>query len=173
MKSGTAAIHDTLKSPPLREVLQHWQEVRGDRRMPAWKDIDPTILRRNLPILWSWRYDRRRDKFTGRLAGEAIIHLLGKTPRHMEMVTFFGTEDYDRVFARFKRVIDGPTAMIINGPVYGYGGRCGIGERLALPLASDGETPDEVWGATCYELLPSTDPAMFEAQSESVIHFML
>jgi hypothetical protein len=168
-----AAIHDTLKNPSLRDVLLHWQAARGDKSLPGWNDIDPVALRQHLSILWSWRYDRTEDKFIGRIAGESIVFLLGKSPRRMLMEDFFDAATHAVVYPRFKQVIEQRHALITSGPVYSPIGRCGIGERLVLPLAEDGQTPDEVMGATCYELVAPGEIEPFDARSESVVSFAL
>jgi len=173
IRRDVADVSEALKNAPLRAVLQHWHNARGPRFLPSWSDIDPGVLRHYLPMIWSWRYDRGSDSFTGRLAGEMIVHLLGRSPRQVAMSDFFQPAHYPMIFERFKRAVSGPAILVISGPVYGYAGRCGHGERLLLPLAQDGETVDEVMGATCYEIASAADLPPFDAEAESVTAFAL
>lgn len=134
-----------------RDLLCHWRVVRGNRLMPKWSDIDPTSLRRHLPYLWSWRYDAVKDSFTGRIAGEEITAIFGKSMRHVAMVEFFKDWDYEAIFARHKRVVSEPCIAIGQGLVFSYAGRQGYGERVILPLAEDGIHGDGIIGATTYD----------------------
>ena len=70
-----------IEAPALRAVARHWGEARAGRRMPAWRDIDPLKIVPYLPIVWAWRYDRQDDRFTGRLAGDAITRAFGRSLR--------------------------------------------------------------------------------------------
>src|SRR6185312_7778733 len=98
----------SIEAPALREVALYWQEARGSRRMPGWKDIDPAAIARHLPIVWSWKYDRHTDTFTGRLAGEEINEVFGKSLRGVPMKEFFADWQYDLIFARHRRVVTEP-----------------------------------------------------------------
>ncbi|HEY4165111.1 MAG TPA: hypothetical protein VGM59_18740, partial [Dongiaceae bacterium] len=56
----------TIESPDIRAVAEHWQVARGGKRMPAWRDIDPVMLGPRLRNVWSWKFDRKTELFTGR-----------------------------------------------------------------------------------------------------------
>src|SRR5258708_16750297 len=72
-----ALFLSAIKETALLDVAAHWNTARGNRLMPAWRDIDPVGLGRNLPIVWAWRYDAALGTFIGRLAGEEIVAVLG------------------------------------------------------------------------------------------------
>jgi hypothetical protein len=149
--TGQADPMSILQAACPRDVLRHWRAVRGKRLMPRWSDIDPSALRRHLPYLWSWRYDAVADTFTGRIAGEEITAIFGKSLRHMPMAEFFKDWDYPSIFARHKRVVSEPCIAIGQGLVFSHAGRQGYGERLILPLADDGIHGDGIIGATSYD----------------------
>lgn len=92
-----------IEAPALRHVALNWQAARGAKRMPGWKDIDPVTIAPYLPIVWSWKFDRRTDSFTGRLSGEEINAVSGKSIRGIPMNEFFADWQYERIFARHKR----------------------------------------------------------------------
>lgn len=143
-----------IESPRLRHIALHWNDVRGTRRMPGWKDIDPAAVAPHLPIIWSWKYDGDTDSFTSRLAGEDIIAILGRNPRGKRMEEFFDRAQCEYIFARNKRVVSEPTFAHERGQVFRYAQRHCLGERIMMPLAADGFRGDGVLGATIY----STDP---------------
>ncbi|HTY66203.1 MAG TPA: PAS domain-containing protein [Alphaproteobacteria bacterium] len=138
----------------LRDVAEHWDRARGGRLMPAWNDLDATVLRRNLAIVWAWKYDRATDRFTGRLAGEEINDAFGKSLRGTDMAEFFKDFDYPDIFARHKRVVTEPCCAHGTGQVFLHARRVGRGERIIMPLAEDGVTGDGIFGATLYDPRP-------------------
>src|SRR5689334_23181476 len=52
-----ALFRAAITEPALLQIAAHWHAARGDRLMPAWRDIDACALAPHLPIVWSWRYD--------------------------------------------------------------------------------------------------------------------
>ncbi len=139
-----------IVSPALKSVARHWNEVRGTRRMPAWSDIKPAAIAAHLPIVWSYRYDRETDTFTGRLAGERITAVLGKSIRGVPMIDAYPESGYPALFARHRRVVLEPAFLRGHGVVFEHFGRFGLGERITMPLADDGEHGDGIIGATEY-----------------------
>jgi len=140
-----------IESPQLRVLLHHWLEVRGQRRMPSWHDIRPTTIKAQLPIVWSWKYDRASDKFTGRLAGERIQAVFATNIRGAAMSDVFSGHDYARMFARHKRVLSEPAFFRGRGLVFRHLDRFDAGERIILPLAGDGSNGDGIIGATDFQ----------------------
>jgi len=159
----------TISSPSLREILLYWDSRRRGRPLPGWRDIDPIDLRRHLPIIWSWKYDRAADLFTGRLAGEAITAVFGESLRNRSLEEFFKDRCYEEVREQFRRVVDEPAIYVGCGAVFDYAGHYGSGERIIMPLADDGSHVDGLLGATNYVLAKSGDPAM--PQSRELIQF--
>ena len=132
--------------------------------MPAFSDIDPAAIGPQLPIIWSWKYDRETDLFTGRLAGDEIDAIFGKTMRGADMREFFKDSNYEAIFTRNRRVATEPCLCHCKGLVLIHFGRHGYGERVVLPLAADGEHGDGVFGATVYH---SMQRGLSEASKES------
>jgi hypothetical protein len=141
-----------IESENLRALFGHWHESRGGRAMPAWADIRPQSIRNLLPFVWAWKYDRKADRFTGRLTGDEIYRIFGATNSGRPMEECFPERTYGVLFAQFKRVVVGPEFFRERGPVYAHLGSACLGERIALPLADDGVTCDGIIGATLFEL---------------------
>ena len=164
----------TIEAPALREIALHWQAASGQRLMPGWKDIDPAAIAPHLPIVWSWKYDRKSDSFTGRLSGEDITAVFGKGIRGMPMKEFFADWQYDLIFERHRRVVTEPAFPHGTGPVFIDAKRHGTGERIILPLAADGVHGDGILGATVYRTADRRSEGLrVEPQLEAVEFFPL
>lgn len=142
-----------MRAPLLRTLAEHWQEVRGARRMPGWRAIDATRLGPCLANVWAWRFEAASGSFTGRLGGENVRAVLGKSMRGVDMRTLFPPGVYEEKVERLRRIVGEPCFMYERGPIFLYAGRWGPGERIALPLAEDGVHADGIIGMTVYELL--------------------
>ena len=148
------AFYAAIESEDLRVLARHWEAVRGRRRMPAWRNIDPVEIGRSLRYIWSWKYDRTSDAFIGRLAGEEIDRAFGKSLRGMRMEDFYTPEIYHLAFPRHRRVVNEPGFMRGKGMVFVRLGLSAIGERIVLPLSEDGEEADGIIGGTYYRPVP-------------------
>jgi hypothetical protein len=165
-----------INDPKLLAVMQHWLMARDSRPMPAWRDIDPLQLGPYLPFMWSLRYDRQKRGFIGRLSGEEINAVFGKSLRQTPIEDFFAPQDVPWIHERCLRVIEKPCIVVVTGPVYAYTGHYGLGHRIMLPLGDDhgqGMIGDEVMGATTYSLSPpGMGPEIF-SPVEQVSYFHL
>ena len=140
----------TIQSAELQAIARHWQAARGAKGMPAWRDIDPIQIGRNLRYVWAWKYDRAGDDFTGRLAGEEIDRAFGKSLRGVKMTAFYPPEGAALVLPRHRRVVQQPAFMHGQGMVFGHVGRTLIGERVIMPLSEDDAAADGLFGGTVY-----------------------
>lgn len=150
--AGFDALLNRIEAASLRDIAGHWAESCNGRRMPAWRDIDPIKIAPHLPIVWSWRYDRDSDRFTGRLIGQAIVELFGKSIRGVRMEDYFSGDAYEAVYTRCRRVVTTPCFSRDCGMIYNYVDQKGRGERILMPLADDGENADGLIGATFYDV---------------------
>jgi hypothetical protein len=160
---------NVIKSADLRRVAEHWQAARGARAMPGWSDIKPSAIAVQLPIVWSYKFDSATGEFTGRLAGERIARMFGKDFRGTPMVDLQPAADFPWVYAMCKRVASEPALHHGAGFMYRHLAKYGKGERVIMPLASDGVAADGILGATDYQLetgdaqsLSSTEPEIEE-----------
>jgi hypothetical protein len=169
-----ARFQAVITEPALLEIAAHWHAARGDRLLPAWRDIDACALAPHLPIVWSWRYDFTCETFVGRLAGEEINAMLGVSIRGKTIEECFAPDVAAVVRQRYQTVMDGPSLMVSHGKVFARTGRTGSGTRIVLPLANDGVRPDGLLGATVYRLgiVPTArDGATIDHHNEIVTHY--
>ena len=154
VKSGYAKGFDVfaaaVRSPSLKAVLAHWAQARGAQAMPAWEQLSPAHIVRHLPLIWAYRYDQETDAFTGRLAGDKICQIFGKNIRGLSLEEIFPSDAVDWTHRLYSRVVLEPALHHISGRVFSHLRRWGVGERIILPLSSDGVVGDGILGVTDY-----------------------
>ena len=146
-----SAFEQSIESHALKRVAHHWNEVRGARAMPGWTSLRLSQIEKLMPIIWAYRYDRAADRFIGLQAGVNIEQIFGRTITGTPMEELYPAKDYPRLFERAKRVACGPGFYRGIGMVFSHLDHSGNGERIMLPLASDGVHGDGVLGATVYQ----------------------
>ena len=147
-----------IASPNLLAIANHWNKARGDKLMPSWSDLSSTALSAHFKLLWGFRYDARSDEFMGLLAGAHVKEWLG--------ANFWGAKLKDihlphvEMEARrfLSTVIAMPAAGRCSGTLFTAGGKAVPGERIALPLSTDGLHGDGVLGASDYEYTIASGP---------------
>ena len=122
--------------------------------MPGWQDIDPAQLLPVLPVIWAWSYERDSGEFTGRLLGDRIPAVAGRSITGLSMAEYYQGWNYEEIYAVRRRIVDEPAIGLERGQVFRANGQIGLGERLMLPLARDGRHADTIIGATSFELRP-------------------
>ena len=146
-----SAFEQGIESKSLRVVARHWEQVRGARAMPGWNDLRLPDIEKLIPITWFYTYDRAADRFTGRQAGVNIEQIFGKTFTGTPMEELYPSLDYPRLFMRARRLVCTPEFYRGAGMVFDHLDHSGQGERIMLPLASDGVHGDGLMGATVYQ----------------------
>ena len=161
-------LRSRLKDPRLDEFISCWDEARGDAEVPRWKDIDPTRMKRVLANIWAWQYDFDTGTWTGKLAGEEILFVLGRGFRGAKAHEYFQGRQRDLILARHLRIIQDRVGMVNSGRVFWHAGSFAIGERVALPVATKSEIADTVLGVTFYRVgSPVTQQIQAHATDEA------
>jgi hypothetical protein len=153
-----------IKSQRLRTLLAHYLAVRGDRRMPARRDIDALQLGPVLPIIWISDYEPAAGTFRYRLAGEEVNEIWGMSVAGSLLSDFVAPERFEVTNEAFLKILHDEAALLASGPVYRCLDRIALGERLALPLSSDGVIADGIIGATARDSLVDLDKASMSQQ---------
>jgi len=85
-----------LTSPKVAALARYWEEKRGDRLMPFWRDIDPAEIKPLLPHLLVSRYERNPFRVRYALVGTWLAQFSGGdfTGRYLDELDFSG-EDTD------------------------------------------------------------------------------
>lgn len=145
-----------IEAEPLKAVAQHWNDARGVKRLPAWHDIQPSHMAGQLKFIWVYKYNNITKLFTGRLAGNVIEGVFGKSFRGTPMTELYPANGYEHFYARALRITCEPALFHGKGMVFHHLERIGLGERIMLPLADDGSQGDGILGATTYEMAGGT-----------------
>lgn len=154
---GFDAFRNGIESASLQAIADHWAQVRGGRAMPAWTDLRPSAIAPHLTRIWSYRYDRETSEFTARLAGNQVMVAFGKNFRGVSLRDLHPPHVYEQAHARMMHLVQGPHLGRCKGPLFRKGGRVIHGERIVMPLASDGIHCDGALGASDYPLPPPSD----------------
>jgi hypothetical protein len=144
------AFARSITSPALQEVARHWTAARGNNPLPGWDALRLNELGAGVSLVWIYRYDRRSGRFTGKLAGDRITKGLGKNLRGLPLDDAHSAQDYLWVHRYLMRVVMEGVGYRSAGKLFRQAGRFVEGERIALPLASDGVLADGVLGASDY-----------------------
>lgn len=146
----------SIASPALKAVALHWHEARGPKRMPSWADLNPKTIAPYLSLVWAYKFDAETDDFVGRLAGDRIARAYGKSFRGLTLAQIHTTPDgYRTGRLLLGRVVSEPAIFYGHGRVFQVDGEFRSGERIMLPLSSDGIVGDGVFGATEAGALPA------------------
>lgn len=137
-------------APEVRRLFDYWLAKRNGRLVPARGDIDPVDIPWALERLFLIAYDRARDSFTYRLAGEAIAGFYGRgNIAGVGPEAFLEPDVAAMVHRRWSRVVAGtPSVLFGRGTVYKPVRDEWIGQRILLPLAEDGRSADHILGFT-------------------------
>jgi hypothetical protein len=161
-----------LESPALRAIAGHWNAARGQRKMPSWSDLSPAVMARHLGLIWAFRYDRITGEFTARLAGNRIMVACGKSFRGTPLRELHPPEIFRNAQAGLTRVVSEAVCCRSSGRLFKADGKTTSGERIIMPLATDGET-DGVLGASDYNRSFATAAKNIELIYEAVEWFSL
>src|SRR4051812_11899663 len=71
----------TIRSTDLKAVAEHWAAAKGERLMPCWRQLQPSRMAKQLPIIWAFKYDPETRQFLGRLAGTRVTQLMDRSFR--------------------------------------------------------------------------------------------
>ena len=149
--TGFDSFLTSIRSPALSALAHHWNEARGARRMPGWKDFHAERLAPHLGHIWGFDYDRGSDAFTGRLAGSAIMQSFGKSFLGTPLIELHPPPAFEPAKAVLVRTLSEPACSRWTGGLYKIGDRIIEGERVVLPMGTDEDHPDGVLGACWFE----------------------
>jgi len=153
------AFAEAAQSEFSRDLIRHWNETRGNRRMPGWSEIRPTLIKKTLPYLWSWKFNAKADLFTGRFAGQKVLEIFGgKSFSGVKMAGMYPHEFYEFVHVRFRRIVVTPELFRSHGMPYHRFDQYYLGERVILPLAEDGWHGDGIIGVTDFRATDGVPP---------------
>jgi hypothetical protein len=143
-----SALIGRVESVALRAVVEHWQQARAAKPLPGWSDLSPSAIAPYLKQLWAFRYDRHTAEFTARLAGSRVVVGFGDSFRGTPLKQLHPPHVFKLAQEHMSKVVLGPAIYRSSGKLFKVGEHVIEGERIILPLASNGHHGDGVLGAT-------------------------
>jgi hypothetical protein len=143
-----------IASTALQAIADHWRNVATGRAMPSWSDLSPARLAPHFKRLWAFKWDRGTGDFTARLAGNRAMTSFGKSFRGTPLKEIHPPHIFELAQAHMTKVVSEPAAYYCSGKLFRVGSQIIEGERIMLPLSSDGHTGDGVLGATDFPWRP-------------------
>lgn len=144
--TGPPPLPPDARDPRFTELYDYWWSLSRDGRLPGRRDIDPTAIPGLLAGLIL--YDVVREggglRFRIRLAGQTMVNILGYEPRGRfvdDMVVPGRGADVNEAFTRVavERI-----AHYWENKLWTAGRDYITLQRLALPLADDGDLVDTI-----------------------------
>ena len=142
----TVAFLDEIREPELREVFLYWLAKRSGRTVPLRKDIGPAgIDPRHLPHLFMYR--READgRLRCVLMGTEIVKIFQRDETGLYLDDILPDHSRKSRLKLFARCVDDQRPVYYAGPaLIPTRDRRRVG-RILLPLSSDGEVSDHIFG---------------------------
>lgn len=126
--------------------------------MPSWTDLQPSALSRHARLLWGLEYTPQTGGFTGRLAGNRLRKWLSDNFSGGRLEDLHSLANYPEVKQLLTILVTTPLVARSSGRLFTVEDFVVTGERMALPIASDGKTCDGILGASDYAPPPLLGP---------------
>jgi hypothetical protein len=154
-----------IQSPALQAIVLQWNAVRGGNLLPSFGKLHLSEI--SIKRIWVYRYDADTRRFTGLLSGDQITKAFGRNFRGLPLEDAYSASDYLWVHQCLSRVVTEPAIYSSSGNLYRQAGRVIEGERLALPLATDGRRGDGVLGISDFRDPHLTGPLELLNENEA------
>ena len=130
--------------PMVRAIYDYWDRQRGDRPMPARRDIDPADFVPHLPgvMLVDVVTDERR--YVYRLVGTREVEARGQDPTGKSVGEKFHGSSRENVLRNYDWVCSDRAPLFDDYHFTSPGGRLLDEQAIFLPLSADGETVNQI-----------------------------
>lgn len=151
--------------PILRQIYLYWKSKCNYKVCPARADLDPTELPALLPHVLL--IDVRREPFdlVIRLAGTQVVRGIGREITGLRLHDV-PVSDAATLFEAYARVARDSRPRRIHGSCFIPPDRWPMVDRIVMPLASDGRTPDMLFAGVCYRASSGDTPPWLELAGE-------
>ncbi len=139
-----------VRNEKLRRLLQYWFSLRKDGLVPSQADIDPLDFSYVLSEVWLCDYLPDTDRFQYRLMGERVRdrYQSGVKGKFLDAIT--DAKTLPRVHGYFRKCVDLPAIVHVQGMIYSELERPARGERLMLPFRDAEDRATFILGATTH-----------------------
>ena len=144
-------LEQQIRHPKLRRLFGYWDSRRGERAMPARRDLDPVDFAYALPGIVLIDVLHKPLRFRARLVGTMVVTRLGYDLTG-HMIDELRDPTYrETILASYREVVAARRPSVVQRDEVAEG-RSFRYEVLRLPLSSDGEEIDMLM--TAQEYLP-------------------
>ena len=135
-----------VSDPRLIRAFDYLDRIRGDRRMPSRRDIQPKDIKALLPHVFLVDVLRHPPRFRIRLAGTEVNNRFDTdlTGRFLDELDL-GSRQQD-ILAAYAATVDAGEPSLDSEEFLRGDGRPLRYRRLLCPLSSDGQTVDMLFG---------------------------
>lgn len=144
-----------VTSRRIARMTDHWQRLRGDRRVPPRNELDPSEIKELLPyvMLVDLEGDPLRVRY--RLVGTEVVTWakLDFTGLYLDELTFSDLEESDVFIEGYRAMQRTGLPHFARIRTFEYRDRMLYYECALLPLSSDGVTIDKALGIEDYDNL--------------------
>jgi hypothetical protein len=135
----------------LKQIFAYWRQKKGSRIAPSRNDIDPAEIVKLLPYIALADVVRDPLRFRCRLVGTQIVAAYGQELTGVFLDEVDLNAHQHEIIDEYRRVVERCEPVCASREYTRHDGRHIRYERLALPLSSDGETVDMVFGGAIFE----------------------
>lgn len=160
--SALSGFARRIQSAELRAVFKLWDISRGKRRLPAWPQLEPQLDALKSERIWAFNFNPNQREFTARFARNVPIIGFGKSFRGTRLRDLHSPEVYETAQANFSRVLAEVSCCRWSGKLFKVGDQVIEGERILLPVGSDDEMPDGIFGASDFDYPVTRTPDRLE-----------
>ena len=144
--------------PGVHEFYRYWLDLRGDRRFPSRRDVDPTAIPHLLPNVLLLDIHRDPLDFEYRLIGDEIVTRLGaQKGRRVRQACLMNVSS--SAYRNYCAVVEAGAPQFLEGLATTAcpDGRRVVLSRVHCPLSSDGETIDKIISYVAFLPWPGRD----------------
>jgi len=135
-----------LRSRQIRLAYEYWQRCRGDRPMPARRDLDPLDMGPWLAQTMLVDVSSEPLDFRFRLVGTAIVNRIGReiTGKRVRELELEGRQE--QIFEEYRQTVLRKQPRYLVDEHELANGRTIYFERLLMPLSENGEDVNMLFG---------------------------
>ena len=138
------------EDPALLDMLTYWEQRKAGRLFPARRDIDPLELRQHLGniVLIDVEHDPFRLRY--RLLGTRITTTMGRDSTGKYYDEIYPAPLLEEIYRSFRWILEHRAPLRTFGEAFYEDKSFYDYETLNLPLSSDGETIDLIFGSLIF-----------------------
>jgi len=149
--SGFTVFRGRIVSATLASIADHWRSASGNKQIPLWSELNPSWIARHLTRVFAFTYDRTSRSVTRAFAGGQLLENLPGNLRGTPVQLLQDPRLAVRMHLTVSRVVLDRTFYRGTGKLFKQGDHIVEGERIVLPMSTDGIVSDGALGASDFD----------------------